>query len=182
MRDDALFALVAVLVPLSVASIGGASGVYAPLQHQTVDVMGWLTPQEFIELFGIARVTPGPGTMLATLIGFKVAGLPGAIVATLALFVPSSVACFLVARVWNRYRGRPWHKAFERGLAPIGAGLMFAGVVAILRLGATGPMWPLSLAVAAAVAALLTWRRRLHPFLLLVGGAALFVAVDGILG
>ena len=182
MREDPLLALVAVLVPLSFASVGGASGVYAPLQHQTVDIMGWLTPREFIEFYGIARVTPGPGTMLATLIGFKVAGLPGAVAATLALFVPSSVTCFLVARIWKRYRGRPWHIAFERGLAPIGAGLMFAGVAAILRLGAAGPLWPLSLGVAAAVAALLTWRRRLHPFALLAGGAALFVAADAMLG
>jgi chromate transporter len=119
MREASLLGIVAVLAPLSMVSIGGASSVYAPLQHQTVDVLGWLTPQEFTELFAIARVTPGPGTMLATLIGFKVAGLPGAAVATLALFVPSSILCFLVARVWSRYRGRPWHQAFENGLAPL---------------------------------------------------------------
>ena len=83
MREGALLTLVAVLAPLSIASVGGASSIYAPLQHQTVDVLGWLTPQEFIELFAIARVTPGPGTMLATLVGFKVAGLAGAAVATL---------------------------------------------------------------------------------------------------
>src|ERR1700684_4658936 len=80
----------------------------------------WFPPQEFVELFALARITPGPGSMLATLIGFKVAGLAGAAVATLALFVPSSVLCFLVARVWNRYRGRPWPQAFEAGLAPVG--------------------------------------------------------------
>ena len=118
--------------------------------------------------------------MLATLIGFKVAGLAGAAVATLALFVPSSVICFLVARVWNRYRGRTWHRAFESGLAPIGAGLLFSGVIAILRLGVTGPLWPLSWGIAAAVAALLTWRTRLHPYMLLMGGAALYVAADAI--
>jgi chromate transporter len=182
MREGPLLALVAILAPLSIVSIGGAASVYAPLQHQTVDVLQWLTPQEFIELFAIARVTPGPGTMLATLIGFKVAGLVGALVATLALFVPSSVICYLVARIWNRYRGRPWHQAFETGLAPIGAGLMFAGVIAILRLGAAGPLWPLSWAVAAAVAALLTWRSRLHPFVLLTGGAALYVAAYAVAG
>jgi chromate transporter len=93
MRENSLLALIAVLAPLSVASIGGASGVYAPPQRQTVEVLRWLTPQEFIELFAIARVTPGPGTMLATPIGFK-----GAAVATLVLFVPSSVICFLEAR------------------------------------------------------------------------------------
>jgi chromate transporter len=182
MREVSLLAILAVLAPLSVVSIGGASSVYAPLQHQTVEVLQWLTPQEFVELFAIARVTPGPGTMLATLIGFKVAGLPGAAVATLALFVPSSVLCFLVARVWNRYRGRPWHQAFENGLAPIGIGLMFAGVLAMLRLGTTGPLWLLSWGVAAAAAALLTWRARLHPFALLFGGAALFVAVHAVAG
>jgi chromate transporter len=182
MREGSLLAIIAVLAPLSLVSIGGASSVYAPLQHQTVEVLQWLTPQEFIELFAIARVTPGPGTMLATLIGFKVAGLPGAAVATLALFVPSSVMCFLVAQVWSRYRGRPWHQAFEKGLAPIGIGLMFAGVLAMLRLGASGPLWFLSWGVAAIAAALLTWRSRLHPFALLFGGAALFVAARAVTG
>lgn len=182
MREGALLALIAVLAPLSVVSFGGASSVYAPLQHQVVEVLGWLTPREFIELFGIARVTPGPGTMLATLIGFKVAGLPGAAVATLALFVPSSVICFVVARVWNRYRGRTWHRAFERGLAPIGTGLLFSGVIAILRLGVTGSLWPLSWGIAAAVAALLTWRARLHPFPLLIGGAVLYIAAQALTG
>jgi chromate transporter len=182
MREGALFALVAVLAPLSVVSFGGASSVYAPLQHQTVEVLGWLTPREFLELFAIARVTPGPGTMLATLIGFKVGGLVGAAVATLALFVPSSAICYAIARVWNRYRGQPWHRAFEAGLAPIGAGLLFSGVIAILRLGATGSLWPLSWAIAAAVAALLTWRARLHPLPLLIGGAAIYVTAEALIG
>jgi chromate transporter len=181
MREASLLTLVAVLAPLSVVSVGGASSIYAPLQHQTVEVLQWLTPQEFIELFAIARVTPGPGSMLATLIGFKVAGLAGAAVATLALFVPSSVICFLVARLWNRYRGRPWHSAFERGLTPIGAGLIFAGVLAMLRLGAGGSMWPLSFGIAVATAALLTWRAGLHPVALVAGGAAVFVAANALM-
>jgi chromate transporter len=182
MREGSLLAIIAVMAPLSVVSIGGASSVYAPLQHQTVEVLQWLTPQDFLELFAIARITPGPGTMLATLIGFKVAGLLGAAVATLALFLPSSILCFLVARVWSRYRGRPWHQAFENGLAPIGTGLMFAGVLAMLRLGASGPLWLLSWSVAAAAAALLTWHTRVHPFALLFGGAAVFVAIHAMTG
>ncbi|MPZ55602.1 MAG: chromate transporter [Rhizobiales bacterium] len=175
MRDSDLLALVAILAPLSIASIGGAASVYAPLQHQTVDVHHWLTGQEFIDLFAIARVTPGPGTMLATLIGWKVAGLPGALVATLALFLPATLVCYAVARVWNRYRGKPWHEAFEQGLAPIGAGLLFAGVLAILRIGAGGP---LSWVTAAGVAGLLVWRPKLHPFALLTAGAVLFIALQ----
>jgi chromate transporter len=179
MRDSELFALVAILAPLSIASIGGAASVYAPLQHQTVDVYGWLTGQEFIDLFAIARVTPGPGTMMATLIGWKIAGLAGALTATAALFLPATVLCYAVARVWNRYRGKPWHEAFEQGLAPIGAGLLFAGVLAILRIGAGGP---LSWATAAGVAGLLVWRPKLHPFALLAAGAVLFVALRWVTG
>ena len=179
MRDNELLALIAILAPLSIASIGGAASVYAPLQHQTVDVHHWLTGREFVEMFAIARVTPGPGTMLATLIGWKVAGLAGALVATLALFLPASVLCYLIARVWTRYRGKPWHEAVEQGLAPIGAGLLFAGVLAILRIGAVGP---LSWAAAAGVAGLLVWRPRLHPFALLIGGALVFVAIEWVRG
>jgi len=179
MRDNELLALIAILAPLSIASIGGAASVYAPLQNQTVDVHHWLTGREFVEMFAIARVTPGPGTMLATLIGWKVAGLAGALVATLALFLPASVLCYLIARVWTRYRGKPWHEAVEQGLAPIGAGLLFAGVLAILRIGAVGP---LSWAAAAGVAGLLVWRPRLHPFALLIGGALVFVAIEWVRG
>jgi chromate transporter len=182
MREGALLSLIGLLAPLSLASIGGASGIYAPLQHQTVDVLRWLKPQEFLELFAIARITPGPGSMLATLIGFKVAGLAGAVVATLALFVPSSLVCFVVAWVWDHYHARPWRQAVEDGLAPIAAGLMFAGALAVLRLGSDGPLWLLSWTLAIAVAALLTWRSRLHPFGLLAGGAALFVAARAAMG
>jgi chromate transporter len=175
MRDSVLLNLVIVLAPLSIAAIGGATGIYAPLQHQVVEVRQWLTPREFLDLFAIARVTPGPSSLLATLIGWKLAGFIGAVVATLALYLPSSALCYAVARTWDRYRGKGWHTALEHGLAPVGAGLVFAGVVAILRLGDAGT---LSLGIVVAAAALLLWRPRLHPFFLLAGGAALVLAAD----
>jgi chromate transporter len=173
MRESVLLNLIVVLAPLSIAAIGGATGIYAPLQHQAVEVRQWLTPREFLDLFAIARATPGPSSMIATLIGWKLAGLLGAIVATLALYVPSSALCYVVARTWDRHRGKGWHTALEGGLAPVGAGLVLAGVLAILRLGEAGP---LSFAIVAGVAALLTWRPKLHPFLLLAGGAGLVLA------
>ena len=119
MHDNALLKLIIVMAPLSFVSIGGATGIYAPLQHEVVDVEHWLNPREFLDLFALARVTPGPGSMLATLIGWKLAGFPGALVATISLYLPSSALCFGVAKVWNRYRGTPWHKACEAGLTPV---------------------------------------------------------------
>ena len=75
-------------------------------------------------MFAIARVTPGPGSMITTLIGWKVAGLAGALVATLALFVPACIGCFVAARAWNKYRGTEWHTAIETGLRPVAAGIV----------------------------------------------------------
>ena len=139
MNDHPLLALIIIVAPLSLLAIGGASSIYAPLQHQAVDVYHWFTGREFLELFAIARVTPGPGSMLTTIIGWRVAGFAGALVATLSLYVPCSVLCFVAARTWNRYRGSRWHTAIENGLRPIAAGLMIAGGVMILRVEDIGP-------------------------------------------
>jgi chromate transporter len=179
MRDDPLIQLLIVIAPLSLLAIGGASAIYAPLQHQTVDVYRWVSSREYLELFAIARVTPGPGSMLTTLIGWKVAGFLGALVATLALYVPSSMLCYGVAHAWRRYRGTKWHSAIENGLRPIGAGLMIAGGVMILRIEDSGLLgW----AVAFAVLGVMVWRPAVHPMLLLAIGAAIFVAVRAITG
>ncbi len=173
MRDNIYFALFAVIAPFSLVAIGGAPSIFAPLQHETVDVHQWLTGREFVEMFAVAKFAPGPGAMVSTLIGYKVAGWLGAAVATLALFLPSSILCMAVSRVWDQHRGKPWHKAVEEGLAPVAAGLVFAGILAIFRMAEAGP---LSWAVAVLVAAILTWRSKVHPFLLLGVGTVIFVA------
>ena len=179
MNEHPLIALIIIVAPLSLLAIGGASSIYAPLQHQTVDVMHWFSGREYLELFAIARVTPGPGSMLSTIIGWRVAGFAGALVATLALYVPSTVLCFVAARAWNRYRGSPWHTAIENGLRPIAAGLMIAGGVAIMRVEDTGAfVW----AMAIGAALWLTWRPLEHPLVLMATGAAIFVAVHAAMG
>ena len=172
MKDENLYlALVTILAPLSIAAIGGATGIYAPLQHETVELRQWMTPREFIDLFAVSRLAPGPGSMLAPIIGWNVAGFGGALIATVALYLPSSLLCYGAARVWNRYRGNPWHRAIEAGLSPVAAGLIFSGILGLLRLGETGP---LSWFTVALVAGLLMWRPKLHPLLLIGCGALAF--------
>lgn len=82
MRDDVPLALLTVFVPFSLVSIGGGPSILAGIQHEAVDVHHWVTSREFVELFAISRAAPGPGSMLTTLIGWHVAGLTGAFVAT----------------------------------------------------------------------------------------------------
>lgn len=64
-----------------------------------IGVHHWITTREFVELFAISRTAPGPGSMLATLIGWHIFGWTGALNATLALFVPSSLLCYGVALI-----------------------------------------------------------------------------------
>src|SRR5690348_5263142 len=120
MRDNPLIALVVVFVPLSLLSIGGGPSILAGLQN-AVASRRWMSERDFLDLFAIARAAPGPGVLLATLVGWKVAGIPGAVVASLALFVPSSLLYYWVARRWHTHRGKLWHSALEDGLAPVAA-------------------------------------------------------------
>jgi chromate transporter len=179
MRDDLPLALFLLFVPFSLVSIGGGASVIAGIQHQVVDVQHWVTAREFVDLFALSRAAPGPGTMLATALGWHIAGWSGALLATLGFFVPSSLLCFGVVRVWNRHRGKRWHAALEQGLAPVGSGLFLAGVVSILRVGGGGMLsWGLALGSAG----LLAWRPKLHPLLLFAAGAVLFIAARACFG
>jgi chromate transporter len=170
MNENPLLRLAIILVPLSLAAIGGAGSIYGPLQHQTVDVQQWLTPRDFLDLFAVSRVTPGPGSFIATLIGWKVAGWAGAIVATFAIFAPSCALCLVVCGLWNDRLKPTWRSAIETGLSPIGAGLMLAGVLSVLRVSHSGPVTWILLAASAVI---MTLAPRVHPLLLIAIGGLL---------
>lgn len=137
--DEKLLGLVVLCVPLSLLSFGGGQTIAVGLQHQTVDVYHWLTAQEFTTLFAISKTSPGPTTLIVALIGWHIAGLWGALVASLAMFLPSSLLVCLAGRYWERHRRSRWTAAIEQGLLPIAVGLMFAGSFAIARFAGFGP-------------------------------------------
>ena len=168
-----LLTIIKILAPLSVASIGGAMGIYAPLEYQTVQVHHFVTPREFLDLLAVTRFLPGPSSILGAVIAWKVAGLLGAIVAMLALYVPSSAICYFMARIWTQSEGRDWHTAMKRGLMPIAAGLIMSGVLALFQLSGGSV---LTGAVMIFAAGMLMWKRNLHPFPLLIAGACVFLA------
>jgi chromate transporter len=175
MKDEHLFALIAVFVPFSMLSIGGGASIIAGIQGEVVGVRGWISARDFIELFAISRAAPGPGTMLATLVGWKVAGWSGATVASLALFLPSSLLCYTVFRLSNAHREKAWHRAVREGLAPVGTGLVIAGIIAILRL--SDNVLPAVL-IACATATLLIRLPRLPALIVIMGGGGIMVGLS----
>ena len=172
MRATLLLALFAMFAPLSFATIGGGQSVVSDIHRQVVLEHGWIDEPTFVTLFAFSRLTPGPGSLLVTLIGWAVAGWMGAVVASIAIFVPSSVLLYGLARVWARHRGARWQRAMEVGLQPIAAGLILAAAVTVLE--ASGGGW---LAwVVACVSTVTLATTRISPFIVLGLGAAVFAA------
>jgi chromate transporter len=165
--------LLEVFGPLSFITVGGGQSVVADIHRQAVDVHGWMGNSRFLDLYALSRITPGPGSLLVTLIGWEVSGLWGALVASFAIFVPSSLLVFGLAHLWARYKGTPWIRAIEAGLVPVAAGMILAAVCTILRAAEGGP-WAWGMAAASTAALVYT---RVSPFLMLGVGAVLFLIV-----
>jgi chromate transporter len=161
--------LVLILAPLSLVSIGGANTILPEVHRQVVSVHGWMTDADFADLFALARAAPGPNVLLYSLVGWKVAGVLGALVATFALSGPSSLLAFFTLRAWRRFYDAPWRRPVQAGVAPVAVGLMFASAYTLVGAADTTAFAYL---VTAAVAALTLWTRA-HPLALLLGAAAL---------
>lgn len=100
-------------------SIGGGYAAMPLIQHQVVDLHSWLTMTQFADIVTIAEMTPGPIAInSATFVGIMVAGLPGAIVATLGCVFPSCVIVLTLAYIYYRFRGLNVVQGVLAGLRP----------------------------------------------------------------
>lgn len=133
MSDIRLLTLVLVFAPLSLISFGGGQAIIADMQHQVVDVRHWMSGPQFADLFALSRAAPGPSTLIAALIGWQVAGFAGAVVGTLAIYIPSSLLVYGAVRWWHASKDSPWRSILQRGLTPVAVGLVFAGALAVLQ-------------------------------------------------
>ena len=175
MRDNLLLTLFVIIAPLSFLTIGGGQSVLPEIHRQMVGVHGFISEANFIADFAITQMAPGPKSLIITLIGWQTAGWQGALVTTLAIFVPSSLLVFALAHIWSRYRGARWQLAVEQGLAPIAAGLILASSLTLLRAASGGWVgWAVS---AAATAVMLV--TQFNPLLLVGAGAAIFLLLGG---
>lgn len=169
-----LASLAAVFAQVSLLSFGGATAVLPEIQRQAVDVHHWLTAQDFAALFALGQAAPGPNMLVVTLVGWRVAGIAGALTTTIAVSLPSSVLTLLVSGAWYRFRDAPWRRAVQAGLMPVTAGLVMASAALLIRTTATD--W--GTAAVAVVATAVFMLTRLHPLLVLaaatlVGAVAL---------
>jgi chromate transporter len=154
---------------LSLISVGGMPAVMPELQRYVVDVKGWLTPGEFLQAFAVGQAAPGPNILIASLIGWKVAGIPGAIVALAAICGPAAVIAWWVAELWERFKDSAWRKAIQKAISPIVVALILSSGVIIATPGS--PDWRLWLIAGASAAAMLA--TKVNPLWMLAGGGVL---------
>lgn len=178
MRDNIYWQLFWVFAPLSLVSLGGGQGVVPDMNKQAVEIHGWLTQAQFVDLFAISRAAPGPGSLLATLIGWTVSGWLGAIVASIGLFLPAALLAFFATRLWHRHRGRAWHDTLGKGLAPVATGLILSSVFIILS-SSSGGWTPWIIAVVAA--GIFLRKPKLSPFPIFLAAGAIQVLVHQLL-
>lgn len=174
-----LLSLTTVFATLSLLAVGGGTAVLPQMDHVLVHQHGWLTDQQFRDIYSLGQVAPGPNMLMVMLIGYKLSGALGAVLVGLAFFLPSSILTFITGRLWNRLGDSPWRSAVQHGLAPVAIGLLGAGTYAVARLALyhgfpDRHLDPVAIGIALAVFGLLVWRH-INPVLLIGAGGTIYL-------
>ena len=120
-------------------SIGGGYAAMPLIQEQVVEIHPWLTMQQFAEIMTIAEMTPGPIAInAATFVGIQVAGIPGALVATLGCVVPSCIIVLGLAWIYFRFRELRTVKGILSGIRPAVVAMIASAGVSLMILSFYG--------------------------------------------
>ena len=159
---------------MSLFAVGGANSAIPEMHRVAVDVQHWMNDKQFADVFAISQLAPGPNVLIVTLIGYSVAGVAGAVVATLSMCGPTAILAYYVSRLLQRSSHSRWPSIIQAALVPLSIGLMGAsGLILALTSDRT---WIAGLITA--TAAVLAFATRLNPvWLLLAGGALGFAGI-----
>ena len=149
--------LAGIFLKIGALTFGGGIAMVALVQEQVVHQMHWLTSREFLDGLSLGQLTPGPTLMIAAFVGYKVAGLTGAAVSALAMFLPAFILMLSVLPVLERFRHLRWIKPAMNGVS--------AAVIGCLI-------------VALTITSIVLCRWRLPPFPLIVTAGLVGIAVQ----
>ena len=134
-----LFKLFAAFFQIGLFSIGGGYAAMPLIQHQVIDVNGWLTMEAFADIMTISEMTPGPIVInAATFVGMQVSGFIGAIVATLGCVFPSFSIVLLLAHLYYKYKSLKVMQGILYGLRPCVLAMILSAGLSIFLLSVTG--------------------------------------------
>jgi chromate transporter len=171
-----LAGLVRVFVPIGAMTFGGGLAMIPAIEHEVVNDLHWLGPKEFADAIALGQITPGPVAICATFIGYRVAGLLGAIIATVAIFGPAVGLALVAGRSLDRFRHSPLIAGALRALAPAVIGMLAAATLSLGRAGIGGLLG----AGIAAATFLLLLRFPVSPLWPLAGGGMVQLIVASV--
>src|SRR5271163_3816930 len=93
---------------MSLFAVGGGNAAVPEMHRVAVDVHHWMTERQFADVFAISQMAPGPNVLIVTLIGYFVAGIAGALVATLMMCAPTAILAYFVSGLLSRSGHSPW--------------------------------------------------------------------------
>lgn len=152
---------------VSLLAFGGGQAALPLIERLTAGETGWVSAQDFAAAVAFGYVTPGPVLITATFIGYRAAGLVGAVSATLGVFLMPWVLAAAAAQQLQRVLQHPWLRGFGLGAAPAVVGLLGVTALDLARHAVTS--W--TYAVILVVALVLALRTKVHPIFILLGGA-----------
>ena len=119
--------------------VGGGYSSIPLIQQQVVELHPWLTMQQFADIVAIAEMTPGPVAInSATFVGIRVAGIPGAMIATVGFVLPSCIIVTALAFVYYRFRGLSLVQGILAGLRPAVVAMIASAALSLVILAFYG--------------------------------------------
>ena len=132
--DTKTFNLARIFSNISLTLFGGGYVFIPYLDKIIVEQLGWLTQREFIDSIAMGQITPGPILITATFIGYKINGIFGAFIATISIFLPSSVIIIFFSRVYYFFKKNAFFKIVIKGFKIGIIGLIcYAGYIIMFR-------------------------------------------------
>lgn len=126
--------LLYVFFKIGLLGFGGGYAMLSLIQFEVVDHFNWMTITEFSDMLAISQMTPGPVSInTATYVGYSVAGVPGAIVATVSLCLPSVFLMYLVIRFLFKNKDNRYVQYIMSGLRPVLGGLILAAALMLMN-------------------------------------------------
>lgn len=128
-----IFQLIYEFFKTGLFAVGGGLATL-PFLYEMGEKTGWFTGQDVLNLLAVSESTPGAiGINMSTYVGFITAGIPGAIIASLALTAPSIVVILLVIRVLDKFKDSPLVEGIFKGLRPASIGLITAAFLGVVQ-------------------------------------------------
>jgi chromate transporter len=165
----ALLKLCWLLVTINALTIGGGYVMLPMLQKEFVENNHWLTNREFLDAIAIGQLTPGPLTVMNAVIGYKVGGLTGAILAMISSYLPCIVIVTIVAKYYYDYKDSRIVRASFQGIKPAVIGLLAAVAIS---LGQTALVDPITIGIAIISLAVIAFTRTDPSFVIIGAGIA----------